>query len=254
MTKKSAVNFLLSALCYIALGVALIAWPDASVNLFCYALGAMAAVYGLLRLFRYITHREERYAIINLLVGVVALALGICLFIKPELFASILPFVLGLYLIFDGIVKLQSTFAIKKEGYEKWGILLLLALVTVALGVVTVLNPFQSADFLITFIGICMLADGIINGYNAIAILKQLRLNKQVSAQVDAIVEAETAEGCEPPAPEAVDAVVAEAEEAIDAVIAEVADEDAAVKEMLVKVPAEEAPTEEAAPAEEVKE
>lgn len=54
------------------------------------------------------------YATLSLMVGIVALALGICFFVKPELFVSILPFILGLYLIFDGVVKLQAAIDIKK--------------------------------------------------------------------------------------------------------------------------------------------
>ena len=127
MTKKFVFNFSLSALCYIALGIALIVWPAASINVFCYVLGGVTAAYGLWQIYRFISHREERYATLTLLVGIVALALGICFFVKPELFASILPFILGLYLIFDGVVKLQAALDIKKEGYPKWGILLLLA-------------------------------------------------------------------------------------------------------------------------------
>ena len=101
MTKKFVFNFSLSALCYIALGIALIVWPAASINVFCYVLGGVTAAYGLWQIYRFISHREERYATLTLLVGIVALALGICFFVKPELFASILPFILGLYLIFD---------------------------------------------------------------------------------------------------------------------------------------------------------
>ena len=131
MTKKFVLNFILSAICYVALGIALIVWPAASINVFCYVLGGVTAAYGLWQIYRFISHREERYATLSLMVGIVALALGICFFVKPELFVSILPFILGLYLIFDGVVKLQAAIDIKKEGYQKWGILLLLAVLMI---------------------------------------------------------------------------------------------------------------------------
>lgn len=179
MTKKFVLNFILSAICYVALGIALIVWPAASINVFCYVLGGVTAAYGLWQIYRFISHREERYATLSLMVGIVALALGICFFVKPELFVSILPFILGLYLIFDGVVKLQAAIDIKKEGYQKWGILLLLAVLMIALGVVILLNPFQSAQALITFIGICMLLDGVINLWNAFVVWQHLRVLKK---------------------------------------------------------------------------
>lgn len=191
MTKKIVLNFILSAICYVALGVALIIWPATSINVFCYVLGGVTAVYGLWQVYRFISHRDERYSTLSLMVGIVALALGICFFVKPELFASILPFILGLYLIFDGVVKLQASIDIKKDGYEKWGILLLLAVLMIALGVVILLNPFQSAQVLITFIGICMLADGVINLFNAFVVWQHLRaLKKVAAAAVNAVASA----------------------------------------------------------------
>ena len=120
MTKKFVLNFILSAICYVALGIALIVWPATSINIFCYVLGGVTAAYGLWQVYRFISHREERYATLSLMVGIVALALGICFFVKPELFASILPFILGLYLIFDGVVKLQAAIDIKR-GLPKMG-------------------------------------------------------------------------------------------------------------------------------------
>ena len=182
MTKKFVLNFILSAICYVALGIALIVWPATSINVFCYVLGGVTAAYGLWQVYRFISHREERYATLSLMVGIVALALGICFFVKPELFASILPFILGLYLIFDGVVKLQAAIDIKKDGYQKWGILLLLAVLMIALGVVILLNPFQSAQVLITFIGICMLLDGVINLWNAFVVWQHLRALKKAAS------------------------------------------------------------------------
>lgn len=194
MTKKNAINFLLSCICYIALGIALIAWPAESLKLFCYVLGGVTAVYGLWQVYRFIAHREEKFSAVGLLVGIVALALGISLFVNPELFSSILPFILGLYLIFDGAVKLQAALDIKKDGYERWAILLLLSLLMVALGVVIVINPFQSAGVLVAFIGICMLADGIINLWNAVVVIRHLRALKKASANAAAEAEAPLAE------------------------------------------------------------
>lgn len=191
MTKKMFSNFIISAACYIALGVALMAWPKASLNIFCYVIGGVTAAYGLWRIYRYITHREDRYATVGLFVGIIALALGICLFVKPEIFSSILPIILGLYLIFDGIVKLQAVLTIRKDGYPKWGILLLLALLMIVLGGVIVYNPFDSGVVLVAFVGASMLVDGVINLWNAIVVRQQLSIVRDaVKETVDAAAEA----------------------------------------------------------------
>ena len=66
-----------------------------------------------------------------------------------------------------------------------------LAVLMIALGVVILLNPFQSAQVLITFIGICMLADGVINLFNAFVVWQHLRaLKKVAAAAVNAVASA----------------------------------------------------------------
>ncbi len=188
MTKKTFYNFLVSSICYIVLGIALIVWPTASLNLFCYIVGAVTVVYGLWCVYRFISHREEKYITVGLFIGIIALALGICFFVKPEIFSSILPIILGLYLVFDGVVKLQAAFDFKKENYERWGILLLLSLLMIALGIVTIMNPFQSAAVLVIFIGASMIVDGGINIWNAIVVRGLLKaLKNAVEAAVDAV-------------------------------------------------------------------
>ena len=57
MTKKFVLNFILSAICYVALGIALIVWPATSINIFCYVLGGVTAAYGLWQVYRFISHR-----------------------------------------------------------------------------------------------------------------------------------------------------------------------------------------------------
>ena len=59
----------------------------------------------------------------------------------------------------------------------------------IALGVVILLNPFQSAQALITFIGICMLLDGVINLWNAFVVWQHLRVLKK-AAPADVVVDA----------------------------------------------------------------
>ena len=69
-------------------------------------------------------------------------------------------------------------------------------------------NPFQSAQALITFIGICMLLDGVINLWNAFVVWQHLRvLKKAASAAIDTIAAAVDAANGNAPADVVVDAV-----------------------------------------------
>ena len=127
-----------------------------------------------------------------------------------------MPFILGLYLIFDGVVKLQAALDIKKEGYQKWGILLLLAVLMIALGVVILLNPFHSAQVLTAFIGACMLVDGVINLWNAVVVWQHLRTLKKAAADAVEAVAAAVNHAADVAADVVVDAVSATTDDAAE--------------------------------------
>ncbi|MPN23726.1 hypothetical protein SDC9_171119 [bioreactor metagenome] len=69
----------------------------------------------------------------------------------------------GIALILDALIKIQMAFDLKRMGYAMWYLTLIFALVTGALGVILVFNPFTAADVLAVFVGIALILDGGVN-------------------------------------------------------------------------------------------
>ena len=87
--------------------------------------------------------------------------LGLLLIFFSGAILSLLPAIVGIYTVVSGVFKLQTAFEAKHFGLSKWWGMLLISLVTIALGVVLLLRPFSSAMLLIRFMGLAILADGI---------------------------------------------------------------------------------------------
>ena len=166
MIKIKSFNTSFSALSlgYIILGLILLLFPSVSIKIICIALGIAALVIGIIKLVNYFQEKEEIVLLsTGFISGFLLAALGLFFIIKPVVVASILPFFIGLLICFNGIVKLQSAFDLHKVGYDKWQIPLLIAILTLILGVILIINPFTGAKLAAMVIGAVLIIDGVTN-------------------------------------------------------------------------------------------
>lgn len=188
-------GFLLSALALMLLGLALLLWPEASLRLVCYLFGAVILVKGLLSIWGYV-RAEERFFFdyFGLVFGIAASALGVFLLLQPDTVVSVLPILVGVYVIVDAVVRLQSAFELRAMGYGRWWGFLILAGLSVALGVLMVVNPFETVQLLVMAIGVILLVEGalsLISAVYAAVLLRGLeRTARDAARQLDKLTEA----------------------------------------------------------------
>lgn len=164
MLKNLKVSFIISSILYMALGIVLLVWPTTSLNVICYAFGGITLFYGFVRLASYLGNRENQSVLqADAFFGIVMLGIGIFLLIKPDIIRSILPIVIGLFIIFNSVIKLQYGFELKSSYYDKWWIILFLGIATAALGTVVALNPFKAMETTVMVMGCILVFDGISN-------------------------------------------------------------------------------------------
>lgn len=153
---------------YLALGIVMVINPIFVSNFICYVIGALLIVAGSSGIFTYIRAGESGgFAKITLLVSVLFTALGIYIFISPESFVSIIPLVVGVMLIIESLDKISSVINAKKNGYENWWKMLIATVIVFILGLVLILNPFETVAVFIRVIGIFLMIDAISNLYLA---------------------------------------------------------------------------------------
>ncbi len=187
-------GFLLSALAFMLLGLALLLWPEASLRLVCYLFGAVILVKGLLSIWGYV-RAEERFFFdyFGVVFGVAASALGVFLLFQPDTVVSVLPILVGVYVIVDAVVRLQSAFELKAMGYARWWSFLVLAGLSAALGVLMVVNPFKTVQLLVMAIGVILLVEGALSlisaVYAAVLVRGLERTAKDAARQLDKLTE-----------------------------------------------------------------
>ena len=150
-----------AAVVTILLGLFLAFWPGQSVSFLCMLLGAAIALTGVIYFVGWLARRKAGVPALFVLPGVVLFALGAWLMTSPASVVQLVQYIFGAVLIFHGIVDLQGALALMGQGYSRWWVDLLLAVLTLTLGVLVVVNPFGTFAALMTLVGLSLVFDGI---------------------------------------------------------------------------------------------
>ena len=157
--KRVKADAIMSAVLCIALGVVLIVWPGETINIVCKVLAAGLIILGGVELFSYITNRNG-YMFTGIL-GLIVLIVGVWIFLKPSSIVSLVPIVIGVILAVHGVQDVKMALESKNGGYDRWWIMLIIAIISIAFGVLCIVNAFGMVNLAMQFVGAALFYDGI---------------------------------------------------------------------------------------------
>lgn len=144
------------------LGILLVIYPNTSLTIVCRAVGLIVLITGVGFL---ISHARGGFFSwfhnLDLILGILFMILGGYILISPLGLLSIVPIVFGVLLIFHGISDFGQALQLWKCEADRWWLPMILAAITVVLGIVIMKNPFGTIDILMRIIGICLIYDGV---------------------------------------------------------------------------------------------
>lgn len=152
---------LTAAVLCILFGVVLVVWPDLSLRVVCVGLGVVLLLSGIVHLAGFWAEREAGFlSRFNLLAGIVLAVVGIWIVWKPELLIMAVPVVIGVIVTLHGIHNVSQAVSLKRDGYERWWVALLLGIVTVLFGALLIFYPFGAAGAAVILMGVLLIYDG----------------------------------------------------------------------------------------------
>ncbi len=162
--KKISSNPIVIALMMIVAGIVLILWNGSALDIAVRVIGGLLALSGLTNLISAFIHKndEKSKPIISIIAAIAFIAIGIVLITNPGFITGIFPFVMGLMMILNSLADLYQVLNLKKDGDERWSILGIAAAVTLVLGIIICVNPFETLNVLLIMNGITMIYGGII--------------------------------------------------------------------------------------------
>ena len=169
--KKSAWSAAIESLSIIVLGLLFIIWPDIMVKILAYIVGAFFIIKGGFQIITYYMEKGQRdYFNNGLLFGVVSVLIGITALLIGENIASVFRVIIGVLVIYESLVRINTATKLAYAGVSNWRYLLLIALVMLVLGIFITFNT----GAVVALIGGMMVATGVIGIIGDAMIIKQI--------------------------------------------------------------------------------
>jgi predicted phage tail protein len=167
LMRRIRADYMLSSLLCIAMGIVFIANPDSVSSVIGTVCAVVLIVIGVVYLGSYFLHVVTGG--ISAAMGAVVLLLGVWVLLQPQIVTTLVPIVIGVVLLAHGFRGFRESLATRKFGSDAWGIGAVLAVISMVLGVVCIVDAFGVVNLAIKLIGVALIYNGVSNIYIAIA-------------------------------------------------------------------------------------
>ncbi len=166
--KKSGWTDIIISLIFILFGIMLISRPEAIVSVISILLGAIFIVMGVLKIIDYYSNgKQDNYLIA---ISVVMILIGIIIMFCADIILSAFRILIAIWIIYSGILNLQTTIVWKDYKSRLWLLTLLLSIATIGVGIYILVNT----GAILQTIGVAILIYGIVNIIESFIFIKKV--------------------------------------------------------------------------------
>lgn len=173
----------------ILLGLVLVVKSEETLKVISYLVGGVLITLGIVAFIKFFKNSEKNIPDnFDIIYGIVTIVFGIFIIFNDKLVASIIPFVLGAWILFKSAFKVAYGFELKGKNNPIWKTTLITSGISALVGIIILFNPFKTASIVFMLIGIALIAYGIMD------IISTYQLKKNVAdfnSKVEPIVEAD---------------------------------------------------------------
>lgn len=171
------------------IGIVLLVRPDESVQFISILCGVTVIMLGIGAWISYFTKFKS---IILAILGTLAIIAGIILCVRYRSIVSAVIFLFGVFVLVGGIVDLISAIDAKRNDLKSWIVSVIMSAVTIILGLIVIINPFDSVMVLTQLLGAGLIVYAVMDLISFIQIRKIVKYN--LSPQIDAEAQEHTDE------------------------------------------------------------
>lgn len=179
--KKMNITSIIFSILFLILGILLLCRPGDALNIVSYSLGGMLIIWGVIQMIQFFIKKDsQNYFDFSFVVGIFVSIFGVIILLKPRIIADIIPLMLGIWMIINGVTKLAYSLTINKKSKSLSTIIISIAILVV--GLLLVINPFAGAEILTQLIGIALIVYSILDLVEVIFI-------KKTTKKIDILIE-----------------------------------------------------------------
>ena len=162
--RTAKIGYIIMSALFCVIGFVLMLVPETAFTWLGRLLGISMLIFGGIKLVGYFSRDLFRLAFqYDFAFGILLVVLGILTLSHPNDTMSFLSVILGIPVLADGLFKIQIALDSRRFGIRRWWLILILAVLTCAVGIVLVFRPAAGILVMTVFIGISLLLDGILN-------------------------------------------------------------------------------------------
>lgn len=170
----------------IAVGAILMIWPQAGLGTVLKIYGVFLIVYGAAKIYGYFAKDLFQLAFqFDFGLGIVSIILGVVMVFKTGRIIELFSVCVGIFMLIDAALKIQTAVEAKKFGVEKWWVILITCLVLALVGVLLIAAPFKAALTITRLIGLNLCIDGILNFIVVRSTVKNIRRRQDIIDEFD---------------------------------------------------------------------
>lgn len=191
MLKKVFNISIISALLLFLFGLVLAVNAEGFIKSITVAIGVVLLLIGVFPVIDYFRYRKEGLgASVGLISGIFSIVCGLMLLINEDLLMILIPVFIGVWMIINGINKIQVSFEIKDLGEKSWIITFIYSILIIVLGGYFIVNPISGATTVTSFIGIILCIYAVLDIIDCIIIkVKVKNLKKDLDKIENNVVD-----------------------------------------------------------------
>ena len=159
--KNCEKRMLVSSILMLFLGIVLLIEPTKSLNFITGIIALVSTIIGIMMIVDYLKQdRMEKMLSVSLILGIIFIAIGILLFVNISSLVSFIMTLIGIMVVVKSLFKLQYAFNLK--GISKsWIYNLGYGVLSLILGIILIVNPFDSAEVFIRIMGVIFIISSV---------------------------------------------------------------------------------------------
>mgnify|MGYP002571376495 FL=1 len=151
-------------ICLILVGAVLFIAPGIALDVVCIIFGIYMIIYGAVKIMGYFAKDAYQLAFqFDLALGIVIAIVGIVFVCRTARVVQLLSTCIGIVMLVDATFKIQTSIDSKRFGISRWWLMLILAVIVAAIGILLILMPGETTRLMVRLIGLNLCMDGILN-------------------------------------------------------------------------------------------
>ena len=174
--RKIGKTSLITSFVLLFIGFFMATRPSESIDILIVLFGAVLIIDSVAHFFSYFNIEDEyrffSYELAQAIICIIFGLLVICYFESVKIF---IPIVSGIWIVLNGILKLQIALNIRDVRNVNWGIMLSMSMIAIAIGFAIIIHPVVTSTYIFTICGSVIVITQLMNIYDDYYILSNVK-------------------------------------------------------------------------------